>query len=58
MHGTCVASYCGSLPKTLVNVVVHLKTCKDYWCQVQVENLTGWLPTSVIYGVYAGDEIN
>lgn len=40
------------------DVVVHLKSCKDYWCQVQVETLTGWLPTSVIYGVYAGEEIN
>jgi len=40
------------------DVVVHLKSCKDSWCQVQVEKLTGWLPSSDIDGVGACEELN
>ncbi|MAH87745.1 MAG: aspartyl-trna synthetase [Kiloniella sp.] len=40
------------------DVIVHLKACQDHWCHVQVDNLNGWLPMPVIYGVYGHELIN
>ena len=33
-------------------VTARLKTCTEEWCEIQVNDVSGWVPRSEIWGVY------
>lgn len=38
-------------------VIVEAKSCDAHWCDVKADRIRGWLPRSVVYGLYPGETI-
>ena len=43
------------LAKLNVGVIAKLKTCTKEWCNLETEDLEGWVPRSVLWGVYPSE---
>jgi SH3-like domain-containing protein len=38
-------------------VIAHLLYCRDSWCRVELQGLTGWLKRSEVWGVYPTEAV-
>lgn len=37
--------------KLMKGVIVDIESCRPEWCEVEVEEVDGWLPSSLLWGV-------
>lgn len=41
-----------------IGVIVKLTSCKEQWCKIKVENISGWVRKINLWGVYAEEKFN
>ena len=44
--------------KLEVGVVAKLRSCTKEWCNVEKDELKGWLPRTSVWGVYPNESVN
>jgi SH3-like domain-containing protein len=46
------------IAKLDVGVVAKLKSCTKEWCNIEKDDLEGWLPRTSVWGVYPNESLN
>jgi SH3-like domain-containing protein len=46
------------IAKLEVGVVAKLRSCTKEWCNVEKDELEGWLPRTSVWGVYSNESVN
>ncbi len=39
-------------------VIAGLKNCNGNWCEVEIDNVSGWIPHSALWGVHSGEDFD
>lgn len=40
------------------NVIGNIRQCDGQWCELSINNVRGWLPQSLLWGIYPDEKIN
>lgn len=46
------------IAKLDVGVIAKLKSCTKEWCNIEKDELEGWLPRASVWGVYPNESLN